>query len=470
MRQASRFPRGLGDRERLLISVDSLSAEDYFAWRHGLRNGSYVEEEAVVQRLIATLSAGLRRYPSDPELAFLMAEARSRTDVEIAKGEMDDRAILALYDRAIALDSAFAPAYVRPISLASYLDGAPRARRYIDAYLALQPSGPHAESIRLAGMLLDPARSAAIDVRHLVDSLSTDRLCEATALLQHIPDSTETSVRIARAVMERRASATPAGDGGAMCSLMQGVDALQFRGHLREARRAASRGAHWMHPTVLYNMSRFGMVPRDSARIEFQRILSLAPRTRLSKLYGWWASDGDTTSIKAYITQFSEAETDRPRPPSTVAALRATAAAGRAYLALAKRDTAAALRQFLTTPDTLHECWYDNRLATVRLLVAAGRQREAARRLERRWPGTSGCSNGVDDVLWTMERARMFERLGMADLAVENYAFVADAWRTADPELQPLVRESHEALARIGVSSVVEVPSARERVLARHRK
>jgi hypothetical protein len=37
---------------------------------------------------------------------------------------------------------------------------------------------------------------------------------------------------------------------------------------------------------------------------------------------------------------------------------------------------------------------------------------------------------------------------GGRDAAAE-YAFVANAWRTADPELQPYVRESREAIARL---------------------
>jgi len=129
--------------------------------------------------------------------------------------------------------------------------------------------------------------------------------------------------------------------------------------------------------------------------------------------------------------------------------LRASAAAGRAYLALAKRDTSAALTQLLTTRDTLHECWYDNRVALVQLLTATSRYREAGKRLERPWPGTTACSNGFDDVVWTMERARVSERLGRRRQAVADYAFVADAWRTADAELQLYVRESREAIARL---------------------
>ena len=101
-------------------------------------------------------------------------------------------------------------------------------------------------------------------------------------------------------------------------------------------------------------------------------------------------------------------------------------------------------------------------MTLVQLLRATGRYREAGERLERRWPGTTKCSNGVDDVLWTMERARVFDHLGRRDLAIESYAFVADAWRTADPELQPYVRESHAALARLRGSRTVRLARVME--------
>ena len=132
--------------------------------------------------------------------------------------------------------------------------------------------------------------------------------------------------------------------------------------------------------------------------------------------------------------------------------LRASVVAGRALSrAREARFGVGAAQCSTTTTDTLHECWYENRSRSCSLLVAAGRYREAAHRLERRWPGTTSCSNGFDDVLWTMERARVLERLGRRDEAVASYAFVADAWRTADPELQPLRARSargREAVTR----------------------
>jgi serine/threonine-protein kinase len=447
MRRTSHFARGLGPRERLLAEIDSLSAEAYFAWRRGLGDvRGYDDEQIIVGRLIAAIGDGLLRYRHDPELSFLLAEARSRYDRDVVEGEIDDREVLGLYDHAIGMDSSFAPAYITPISLAAYLDGAESARRYIRAYLALEPSGSHSQIIRLADALLDPARGLSIDVGRLVDTLPPSGLCEASTLLRHIPDETELLVRIARAL-----EAHPTEGGMAVsepgCAIVAAVDGLQFRGHLREAHRLTLQQAHWMGPAVLYNMAKMGMVPADTARTEFRRVLSLLPRTTMTKLYRWWATDGDTAAIQTYIKHFRSP--GGHRTISADALVRASAAAGQAYLALAKHDTASALRQFLTTPDTLHACWYDHRVTIAQLLVATGRYAEAAKRLERRWPGTTGCSNGFDDIVWTLERARVFERLGRREEAATNYAFVADAWRSADPELQPYVRESRTAIARL---------------------
>ena len=83
---------------------------------------------------------------------------------------------------------------------------------------------------------------------------------------------------------------------------------------------------------------------------------------------------------------------------------------------------------------------------------AAGRTHEAADHLQRRWPGTTQCSDGVDDVLWTITRARVYERIGRSVEAIADYTLVADAWRNADPELQPFVTEAKDAIKRLKAS------------------
>jgi len=448
MRLPSHYMRGLGPREQLLASIDSLTAETYFARRRALMDGTYSNEKALFDRLCATLTEAQRRYPNDAEIAFLHAEAQAEYDRDVVVGEVDDRGTLARYERAISLDSAFAPAYVRPISFAAYLGGADSARRYIHAYLALAPAGPRSQLIRLAGDLLDPARAAAIDVARLVDTLPPDALCAAAELFRHIPDSAETVVRIARAYVAQPQTDTLGGVTRHGCVVGQLLKGLEFRGHLRDADRLTSFDSHGMRALIMYDLARFNAVPKDTSRAEFKRILALAPRTRMPRLYSWWATDGDTAAIRTYIDSFW-AEGDRIRTPSEDAMIRAYIVSGRGYLALARGDSATALRVLAGTKDTLSECWSDNRVTIVRLLVAAGRYRDAAQRLERRWPGTTSCSNGVDDVLWTMERARVLDRLGQRDDAAANYAFVMAAWRTADPELQPYVREASAALRRL---------------------
>ena len=447
MRLPSRYPHGLGPRERLLATIDSLSAETYFAWRTGSPIARYDAEAKELETLFATLEEGLRQYPNDAELWFLLAEAHSQFDADVVQGEVNDRATLALYDRAVALDSTFAPAYVPAISLVSFLDGAPAARRYINAYLSLAPTGPHSQIIRLAGALLDPASASSMDVPRLVDTLSANGLCEASKLLRHLPDDAEIAVNISRS-LARRPLPGPTDGHEAMCATVLAVDALQFRGHLREAYALASSRVPWHIPFVTLSLSNAGIISKDVARAEFKRVLALAPRTRMTRLYHWWASDGDTAAIATYLRGF-ESVRNLPRSPSTEAMLRTNIAGGRAYLSLALRDTASALRQFLTSKDSLHECAFENRLTVVELLIAAGRTREASERLERRWPGTSSCGSSYDDVLWTLERARVRELLGRRGEAAEDYRFIIDVWRHADPELQHYVREAREALTRL---------------------
>ena len=447
MRLPSRYPHGLGPRERLLATIDSISAETYFAWRQGSPIARYDAEERELEALFATLNEGLRQYPNDAELWFLLAEAHSQYDADAIEGEVNDRATLALYDRAVALDSTFAPAYVPAISLVSFLDGAPAAHRYINSYLALAPTGPHSQIIRLAATLLDPSRASAIDVPRLVDTLSADDLCEASKLLRHVPDESEIAVSIARALARRPLAGTPDGHN-AMCATVLAVDALQFRGHLREAYELAASRVPWQLPYVTLALSNAGMIPKDSARAAFQRVLAFAPRSRVTKLYHWWATDGDTAAIGVYLRGFERVE-PKPRSPSTAAMIRTNISAGRAYFALATGDTATALRQFLTSKDSLHECAVENRLTVVELLTATGRYREASERLDRRWPGTTSCGNGYDDAMWTLERARVRERLGRREEAAEDYRFIIDVWRRADPELQRYVREAREALTRM---------------------
>jgi hypothetical protein len=54
------------------------------------------------------------------------------------------------------------------------------------------------------------------------------------------------------------------------------------------------------------------------------------------------------------------------------------------------------------------------------------------------------------DVLGTLVRGRLQERLGRRDKAIDAYEYVAAVWARADSVLQPYVAEARAGLGRLG--------------------
>ena len=451
MQRASSFAKGLAPRERVLVEADSLYAAAFFAWRRGLSNGAeYRTEQQLVERLVARLGDAILRYGNDPELWFLLAETRARFDRDVVPGEVDDRAVLELYDRAIAADSSFAPAYVAAAGLAAYGAGPAEAMRYVRAYLSRpRGDGRWSQILRLDAALLDARQVHSLDVVRLADTLSAASMCQVATLVRRADGEADVTLDLARG-LDARMQRSPSPDHTLDCALPPIIDALMFRGHFRDADRLASRGAHWVRPIVTAHLADYGIISRDSARAALRPLLPTLHRGSIVQLLPWWAADGDTAAVATHVRAYDALRMDnRPRDRSTEASLRANAASSHAYLALARGDTSAALRQLMTTTDTLHACWYYNRRTIANLLIARRRFADAAERLGRRWPGTTACGDGVADVEWSFARGRVLEQLGRRRDAIASYELVVRAWRTADPELQPVVTQARAALARL---------------------
>src|SRR5947208_7547187 len=193
--------------------------------------------------------------------------------------------------------------------------------------------------------------------------------------------------------------------------------------------------------------------PPESARATFTGWLGeplprqfsldlLAPR--LTAL-PWFAAGGDTTSLHAFVRRWRAIA--RAAGPNVELRLWALygAASGEAYVALARHDTADALRRFVEVPDSVCPCLPD-RIVTAQLLETHSKRSEAAAVLERSWPMDW---QDPAEGLWRLERGRVAERLGQHDKAVQEYRYVADLWRTADLELRPEVGEANAALKRL---------------------
>jgi tetratricopeptide (TPR) repeat protein len=239
--------------------------------------------------------------------------------------------------------------------------------------------------------------------------------------------------------------------------------ALMFRGHLRDAyetdRRlllqpAASEWSGFMDPFL--ELSLLGVIPESIATATFAR--SLAPGTpwdsyilpRSLRGGPWWLARRDTTSLSRLVRRAAEVGR-RPRSPQLSVRARLLGVTSMAYLALARGDSATALQQLEALPDTL--CLADGfsgtcvyaQITLARLLGARGESRRSAELLERwRW-GMRGSLIS----LATLELGRLAEAMGEREKAIQAYQFVVDAWRRADPELQPYVTEAREALDRL---------------------
>ena len=57
---------------------------------------------------------------------------------------VNDVVTLETFEKAIELDSAYAPAYIHAVQLALYLNEPAAARRHLRRYLDLRPAGQHA--------------------------------------------------------------------------------------------------------------------------------------------------------------------------------------------------------------------------------------------------------------------------------------------------------------------------------------
>jgi serine/threonine-protein kinase len=427
--KAGALNHGLAPRESLLIAGDSVSAFLFSNPPAGL------EYWSAVRRLFRIMDEAAARYPEDPLVWHAVGEARVHLGFFLGRSQIPWA--FEAFDRAIAADSAFAPAYIHQVELALYTGGRAGARRYIDRYLALGPTDKYAGGMRLLRTLLSPDSGSARDLDRWLDTARADVLSTAYLTTWEVPDSAETAVRLARLLAEGRPGEKPWSEPA--MGQRQLVRQLLRRGHLREARVVIGAAPDRFMRLLYAQAVLLGAIPPDSADVTFHRWLRDGQGPAAQPLW-WWAERRDTASIRRFMVT---ADSVMKGPGRLFLPYYMQAAP--AYLALARRDTTRALEGFMALPDSLCMVCGFERLTRVRLLSARGRDEEARVRLE------APIANWADamEVVWTLERGRVNERLGNRARAAESYSFVARAWMHADPELQPAVAEARGALARL---------------------
>jgi DNA-binding SARP family transcriptional activator/TolB-like protein len=441
LRRAARFNRGLAPRDSLMITADSLKPAAPLMVRD-------TADLSRLRRRLAAFAAITRWYPGDPEAWYAYGHDIYHFGEWLG---VTRRRALDAFDRAIELDSTFVPAYIHPVELALNLRGPAEARRYAHAYLALAPGGAQAAGTALAIKILD--RDPGLPpLERLGDTLPADPLFEAYVVLQRWPDSAAAALKLRRALF---ASAESRGlDRRVM--LYGHVGQLLYRGQIHEAVRVvgdafipgtgkASGGLTFHY----FELAQLGVLRGPGVEQDFAAWLHGPLPVGVVLPLPWWAARGDTVSL-AVVAERSDSIA-RSRPAAAGAALMGPygARAARAYLALVRRDSADAVRQFASLPDSLCRfCAYD-RLTKARLFARRGRARDAAALLDEGPPAQESFGPRPVEVLWELERGRVHEQLGHSQEAARHYRFAADLWAHADPELHPYRAEANAGLARL---------------------
>jgi hypothetical protein len=365
-------------------------------------------------------------------------------------GRVPPREALHAFGRAIALDSAFGPAYVHTMHFNGWVNRQEGWDRHLRAYLGSEAAASLTADVTLLQALRE---SDSVRSDSLLRAAPTELLAAAAGTGYMLPDSAEPGVRVTRALVSRQA---PSRVDGLLWQAWYAMN-LGYRGRLRQAAQVLSPVRD--HPDVsdLTNeLALLGAIPADTADALFSERLQRAPfrqpGTRpkgggLGALsYGppWWAVRADTASLIRFATRADSAARALALPLEAEES-EYQARAARAYLALVRGDSTGALRQLSALPHDVSWGVID-RLTEAKLLALRGRDAEVLEMLDRSIPASWASPSMV---LSRLETARAAERLGQGERALDDYQFVVDVWRYADPELRPYVEESRAAIARL---------------------
>jgi len=377
-------------------------------------------------RLFRLLENATDRFPDDPEIWFKLGDARfhfgflhSSTQTQAATREA--------FDRAVALDSAFAPSYIHLVQVLNQLQDVDAMRAAMRAFLALEPGGEQAAGLRLATTLLDPATARDdSSLGRLFQSADMRARGTAYGTLLFLNDTAETQVVVARLMLRGLSS------GHVPAPMMQQARAaaaqgLLARGHLREALSVAPNVSMHVQAGLV------GVIPPDSVdrKLAQPRTDEDDDPTRPSLL--WYLLRNDSASARTLIERLRDGRAG-VFPHALAPGL----------LALARGDTTLAIR-LLTLPDSVCLTWCSfARMQLAQLHTARGDDAAAARIYDQDYYGI-----GVPKVMWMLHRGRVNQRLGRREKAIDAYAFVVAAWQRADAELQPYVEEARRGLTAL---------------------
>jgi serine/threonine-protein kinase len=429
----------LSTRDSTVVSLDSLRGAAMLA---GLGDPAGAPPAELAAPYLARLRRALLLHADDPELRLAYAEALVFMGAT-ARSTREEQ--YAAFEQAIALDSAFFPAYVQAVGLALATHHPDRARRHLTVMRALARGPGAGRSYEaLLGVVRPDGTADTAALGRWVAGASLSDLAVSFLFLGDWPDPTAAVLRVLRqgGVVARRER--PEVWAGIVEPLLRAH--LDHRGRLAERRALGGAGAA---PAALVRDAMLGALPPAAGDAAARAWLAGDGTWDDPQPLVWLAERADTAGLRRYL-----ARADRPGPAEPDAARRARtfgARLARAYLALAGRDTAGALARLRPAgPGDCPTACLANDLFQARLLARAGAAGAAGALLAGGSPAAWRVPPSAFDVLWLLERARLAERAGDAARAAADYRSVAGLWAGADPALQPLAAEARAGVRRVG--------------------
>jgi serine/threonine-protein kinase len=433
--RAQALNHGLSPRDSFLIASNAVM------------DGGSLSSGCATPTLFAAAQGSVERYPDDPQVWNNLGEIRVHCGFGGRVG-VTARLALNAFDRAIALDSDFAPAYAHATELALAAGGSAEGVRYARRYLRFNPPTRDAEANQLVIALLTNPRDTAAS-RRLADSCSTEGVVRAAILLSPVADSAESSVWLGLQLVRRLGPMTPVFGGSTAPAAAFWVDALMHRGHLRAVRSLFGRlpqGGPRIGPvTALASFADLDIMSQTA----MDSMLALTDNVSHGwSWFGlrWWAARRDTANLRRFLSLRTARVGNKPEARELNAAAYDTAIT-RVYVSLARGDTADAMRRLAVLPDSLCQgaCGLDA-ITYATLLTEHGRAATAESLLNRRYEYHYLTAPAV---LQNLALARAAARAGDDQTAADQYERVVAAWANGDPEVQPAVAEARAALLRL---------------------
>jgi hypothetical protein len=383
----------------------------------------------LMNRLSVVMDTLLASSPDDPEVVYWITDENYHMN-PLGRHE---RWHLEGFKHAIELDSLFAPAYEHAIELSAMLDPPEATRDLIRGMLAIPGiDSVRAGSLRLTDRLLDStvapgAKQAALDS-------APERVPRQTRVfLYQTPDTL--GLMASRTVAGRFPRSPRATDNL--------IWELLYHGRLKKAAEllptAISSPFQVLTARELASLGIISVATFDSLYDAKANDPSLFTHVIGVPL---WIAARDTARLERLYERIDRLRKETP-PQQREDLTRALAFAG-GTVQLARGDSSwfkgARERRASTPPGMRAETPFG--LFPVEMALALHDEDEAWTLLQSRGGGPNG-------VLWMLYRARMAEKRGEREIALDDYGFVARIWADADEPLHSFASEAKEGLARL---------------------